>query len=239
MTNHLTRSATALLAAATMLSLFAGAALAAVGGPPNENFSFAERGLTAQAYWESCAEPDASGVAQCESTQVYVFDGRQRSNDDLGRVNAALTYLCVYHQQVAIGEDGYPVGPSLIEQGCVDDPQLTVVDTLESVTAAAPVLELSQAVCTYDPETGEGSCEEGGTRSVAVEAEFTGTGDVFAQRWSSRDQSVVEGVRCTYATSGSGISREASASLALDGAALDPTFAQLSDGKTRFAQHCN
>ena len=239
MTSHLARTATALLAAVTMLSLFAGATLAAVGGPPNEDFSFAERGLTAQAYWESCAEPDTSGLAQCESTQVYVFDGRQRSNDDLGRVNTALTYLCVYHQQVAIGEDGYPVGPSLVEQGCVDDPQLAVVDTLESVAAAASSLELSQATCTYDPETGEGSCEEGGTRSVAVAVEFTGTGDVFAQRWSSRGQSVFEGVRCTYSTSGNGISREAVATMTLDGTALDPTFAQLSDGKTRFAQRCN
>lgn len=239
MTTHLTRTATALLAAVTMLSLFAGAALAAVGGPPNEDFSFAERGLTAQAYWESCTEPDASGIALCESTQVYVFDGRQRSNDDLGHVNAALTYLCMYRQQVAIGEDGYPVGPSLVEQGCIDDPELTVVDPLESVAAAVPSLELSQATCTYDPETGEPWCEEGGTRSVAVAAVFTGSGDVSAQRWSSRGQSVFEGVRCTYSSSGSGISREAVATMTLDGSALDPTFSQLRDGKTRFAQRCN
>ena len=239
MTSHLTRAATALLAAVTMLSLFAGATLAAVDGPPSEDFSFAERGLTAQAYWESCEVPDASGVSQCESTQLYIFDGRQRSNDDLGRVNTALTYLCVYHQQVAIGEDGYPVGPSLVEQGCADDPQLTVVDTLASVTAAAPVVELNQATCTYDPETGEGSCVEGGTRSVAVEAEFTGTGEVSAQRWSSRGQSVIEGVRCTYSSSGSGVSREASASMTIDGTGFDPTLAQLSNGKTRFAQHCS
>ena len=98
MTSHFTRAATAALAAALMLSVFAGAALAAVGGPPNEDFSFAERGLTAQAYWESCDEPDAAGVTRCESTQLYVFDGRQRSNDAFGHANSALTYLCVYHQ---------------------------------------------------------------------------------------------------------------------------------------------
>ncbi len=98
MTSHLTRAATALLAAVLMLSAFAGAALAAVGGPPNEDFSFAERGLTAQAYWESCDEPDAAGVTRCESTQLYIFDGRQRSNDAFGHANSALTYLCVYHQ---------------------------------------------------------------------------------------------------------------------------------------------
>ena len=239
MTSHLTRTATALLAAVTMLSLFAGATLAAVGGPPNESFSFAERGLTAQAYWESCEGPDASGVNRCESTQVYVFDGRQRSNDDLGHVNAALTYLCVYHQQVAFGEDGMPIEPALIEQGCADDPQLTVVDTLASVTAAVSDLELTETLCTYDPETGEPWCVDGDSRSVAVDVAFTGSGDVFAQRWTSKGQSLIDGVRCTFSSSGSGVSREASASMTLDGTAFAATFAQLSDGKTRFAQHCS
>jgi hypothetical protein len=237
-TSHLTRAATALLAAVTMLSLLAGATLAAVGGPPSEDFSFAERGLTAQAYWESCEAPDASGVSQCESTQLYVFDGRQRSHDDLGRVNAALTYLCVYHQLVAFGEDGMPVGPALIEQGCADDPQLTVVGTLESV-AAATDLELTEAICTFDPETGEPWCVDGATRSVAVVASFTGIGDVLAQRSTSKGRSVIDGLRCTYSSSNSGVIREASASMTLDGTALDVTFARLSDGKVRFAQHCS
>ena len=239
MISHLTRTATALLAAMTMLSLFAGTALAAVGGPSSEDFSFAERGLTAQAYWESCDEPDAAGISRCESTQIYVFDGRQRSNDDQGHINGALSYLCVYRQQADLGEDGYPVGPSLVEQGCTDDPQITVVDPLASVTAAASGLELAAAICTFDPKTGEPSCVEGETRSVEVGAVFTGTGDVSAQRWTSKGQSVFEGVRCTYSSSGSGISREASASMTLDGVALEPTFGQLSDGKTRFAQHCS
>jgi hypothetical protein len=238
-TSHLRRTATALLAAAIMLSLFAGAALAAVGGPPNEDFSFAERGLTAQAYWESCDEPDAAGITRCESTQLFIFDGRQRSKDEFGHTNSGLTYLCVYHQTVAFDQDGFPVEPSLVEQGCSDDPQLTVVDTLESLTATVPALELTEAICTYDPETGEGSCEPGETRSVAVAAEFTGIGDIVSQRWNNTGQSVYEGVRCTYSSSGSGVSREATASATIDGVALGPTYAQLSDGKTRFAQQCN
>jgi len=238
-TSHLTRAATALLAAALMLSAFAGVALGAVGGPPNEDFSFAERGLTAQAYWESCDEPDAAGVTRCESTQLYIFDGRQRSNDAFGHANSALTYLCVYHQTVAIDQDGYPVGPSLVEQGCSDDPLLAVVDTLESVSAAVPSLDVEAATCTYDPETGEGSCEPGETRSVSVEAEFTGIGDIVSQRWHSNGRSTYDGVRCSYSSSGSGVTREASASATIDGAEFGPTYAQLSDGKTRFAQHCS
>ena len=239
MTSHLTRAATALLATATMLSLFAGSALAAVGGPPNEDFSFAERGLTAQAYWESCDEPDAAGVARCETTQAYVFDGRQRSNDAFGHANSALTYLCVYHQAVAFDEDWVPVEPALVEQGCSDEPQLTVVDTLESVTAAVPALELTTMVCTYDPETGEEVCEPGATRSVAVEALFTGTGDLASSRWMTKDRSLFDGYRCSFLSSGSGVSRDGTGSMTFDGNALGETFAYLSDGKTRFAQHCS
>jgi hypothetical protein len=238
-TSHLTRAATALLAAVLMLSPFAGAALAAVGGPPNEDISFAERGLTAQAYWESCDEPDAAGVTRCESTQLYVFDGRQRSNDAFGHANSALTYLCVYHQVVALDEEWVPVEPPLVEQGCNDEPQLTVVDTLESVTAAVPALELTALLCTYDPDTGEEECSPGQTRSVAVEALFTGTGDLVASRWMSKDRSVFDGYRCSFLSSGSGVSREGTASMTFDGTALTETFAQLSDGKTRFAQHCS
>ena len=238
MTSHLTRAATALLAAALMLSVFAGAALAAVSGPRDEDFSFAERGLTAQAYWESCDEPDPDGVTRCESTQLYVFDGRQRSNDAFGRANSALTYLCVYHQAAAFDEEWVPVDPPIIEQGCHDEPQLTVVDTLESVTAAVPALELTALLCTYDPDTGEEECSPGQTRSVAVEALFTGTGDLVASRWMSKDRSVFDGYRCSFLSSGSGVSREGTASMTFDGTALT-AFAQLSDGKTRFAQHCS
>jgi hypothetical protein len=238
-TSHLTRLAAALLTAMMMLSLFAASALAAVSGPPSGDISFSERGITAQGYSESCGEPDAAGVVRCESLQAYVFDGRQHSNDEFGHANSSLTYLCVYHQQIAFGEDGVPVEPPLIEQGCSDDPQLTVVDVLESLTAAAPALELTETICTYDPETGEETCELGDTRMVAVEAAFTGVGDLSEQRWSSKTRSVVDGLRCTFSSSGSGISREATASLTIDGTAQDLGFGQLSDGKTRFAQHCS
>lgn len=239
MTRHLTRVATALLAAALMLSAFAGAALAAVGGPPNEDISFAERGLTAQAYWESCDEPDAAGVTRCESTQLYIFDGRQRSNDAFGHANSALTYLCIYHQDVAFDDEWLPVEPALVEQGCNDEPQLTVVGTLESVTADVPALELTAMLCTYDPETGEEECSPGQTRSVGVAALFTGTGDVAPSRWMSKNRSVFDGYRCSFQSSGSGVSREGTASMTFDGTVLGETSAQLSDGKSRFAQHCS
>ena len=97
--------------------------------------------------WDSCEGPDSAGVTRCESTQLYIFDGRQRSDDSFGHANSGLTYLCVYHHAVAIGEDWVLVEPAIIEQGCADDPQLTVVDTLESVAAAAPALELTETSC--------------------------------------------------------------------------------------------
>jgi hypothetical protein len=238
-TRHLSRTATALLSAVMALALFTGATLGAVEAPPSDDFSFAERGLTAQASWETCGEPDGAGIIRCEATQLYVFDGRQRSNDEFGHTNASLTYLCVYHVQVALGEDGGFVEPPVTEQGCSDDPHLAVVDTLESITAVVPALQLTEAICTYDPETGEESCEAGSTRSVAVEAVVTGIGDAFADRWSSKTRSEFDGIRCTFASSGSGISREATATMTIDGATLDPTFAQLHDGKTRFSQRCS
>jgi len=237
-TSHLTRTAAALLAAVIMLSLSAGAALAAVGAP-SEDISFAERGITAQGIWESCDGPDADGITRCEMTQAYVFAGRQRSNDEFGHANASLSYLCVYHQQVAFGEDGVPVEPPLVEQGCADDADLTVVDTLQSLTASAPALELTEEICIEDPETGGVSCEPGSSRTVVVDAAFSGIGSISADRWSSKSRSLVDGVRCTFASSGSGIRREAVASVTIDGATIEPSaFAMLSDGKTRFTQRC-
>lgn len=238
MISHLNRSATALLAAVMMLSVLAGATLAAVPGPAAGDTVFAERGITAQGIWDSCEPPDASGVTRCEMTQAYVFDGRQRSRDQFGRTNGSLTYLCVYHQRAALGEDGIPVEPPIIEQGCTDGPQLSVVDPLKSLTASAPVLQLIETICTYDPETGEPSCVDGAARSVSVVAVFTGVGATTADRWSSKSRSIVDGARCTFSSSGSGNRREATASITIDGTTLAFGFGQLSDGKMRFAQHC-
>lgn len=240
MTSHPTRAAVALLAAIVTLSVLAGAAVAAVPGPPPEDISFVERGVTAQAFWESCEDPDADGAIRCEMTQAYVFDGRQRSADAFGRANASRTYLCVYHQQATLDEEGVPVEPPLIEQGCSDDPQLTIVARLASLTASVPALVLTEELCTVDPETGDVSCEPGHTRTVAVEAAFTGVGPLASDRWSSKSRTLVDGVRCTFSSSGSGVRRDATATIRIDGAALEsPAFAQLSDGKNRFAQRCN
>ena len=178
-------------------------------------------------------------MTRCESTQLYIFDGRQRSNDTFGHANSALTYLCVYHQDVAFNEEWVPVEPALVEQGCNDEPQLTVVDTLDSITADVPALELTAMLCTYDPETGEEECTPGQTRSVAVEALITGTGDVAPSRSISKSRSVFDGYRCSFLSASSGVSREGAASMTFDGSALGETFAQLTEGKTRFAQHCS
>ena len=82
-TSHLTRTATAILAAALMLSVFAGAALAAVSGPPNEDISFAERGLTAHASWEGCDEPDARRHALRDAPSSTSSAGASDSIDDV------------------------------------------------------------------------------------------------------------------------------------------------------------
>ncbi len=239
MLSPLTRSVAALLIALLLQTTIATAAAAASAVPALESFSFAERGLTAQAQWDRCDGPDAEGVTRCSMTQAYLFDGRQRSKDSFGRNNGALTYLCVYLQQVAFTEDGSFVDPPIAEQGCVDDPAITVRGTLDSVTASVPALELTREVCDFDPEAGEGTCVPGAIRTASVDVTFVGTGPVIAERWQSKSRSIIDGVRCRYTSSGSGISREARASITVDGSTLDPSdFARLWDGKTRFAQRC-
>ena len=238
MSTHFTRPAAALLIALVLLTVFAGATLGATE-PSGDSFTSAERGVTAQAVWESCEGPDIDGVIHCSATQLFVFDGRQRSSDIFGRHNGALTYLCVYRNEVAFDEDRAPIGEPLEEQGCIDDPELAVSRSLESVTAAAAALVLTRIICTYDPDTGEPWCEEGSSRTVDVEAAFTGIGDVGSDRWSSRSSSVWDGARCMYSSSGRGISREATASMAIDGSSLESfAYARLSEGKMRFAQKC-
>ncbi len=238
MSTHFTRPAAALLIAVMLLTVFAGATLGATG-PSGDSFTFAERGVTAEAVWESCDGPDIDGVTHCSATQVFVFDGRQRNNDIFGRHNGALTYLCVYRSEVAFDEDGSPIGEPLEEQGCIDDPELAVSRNLESVTAAAAALVLTRTICTYDPDTGEPWCEEGSSRTVDIEATFTGIGDVVSDRWSSRSWSAWDGARCMYSSSGSGISREATASMAIDGSPIDSfAYARLSEGKMRLTQKC-
>ncbi len=238
MSIHVNRMAAALLTAVMMLTVLAGTTLAATQ-PSGENFSFAERGITAQASWEACEDPDSQGVTRCAGTQVFVFDGRQRNTDALGRHNGALTYLCVFRYDVAFDEQGAPVGDPIEEQGCKDDPELTVVRTLERVTAATTELVLTRWICAHDPETGEASCEEGSSRTVSVQATFDGIGDIASERWTSASHSDEDGVRCRYSSSGSGIRRISTAETTIDGRALGPsTDALLSDGKTRFTQKC-
>lgn len=239
MSSHITRAATALLAAGMTLSLLATTALAATPGPSSEDVTFAERGITAQGYSETCDGPDADGITRCEGTQAFIFAGRQRSDDEFGHANGPLTYLCIYTYRAAYGEDGMPVEPPIVEQGCADDPQLVAVDTLESLTASVGALELTEMLCTYDPETGGEWCELGDSRFVPVEAVFTGIGEISSDRWNSKSRSVVDGARCTFSSSGSGIRRDATASITIDGTASGPVFGQLSDGKTRFAQRCS
>jgi hypothetical protein len=238
MSTRITRAGAALVIAVALSGL-AGPAAAATPAPM-EDFSYAERGVTGFAYWESCAAPDSAGITRCTTDNVFVFDGRQRSNDPFGRVNTALTYLCVYHQSVAFAEDGSLAEEPTAEQGCIDDPQLAIADPLESITVSADALVLTEELCVEDHETGEVICEPGSTRTVAVEATFVGIGPLVADRWNHKDHTIVDGQRCTFRSSGSGTRREAEASVSVDGGALGPpAYAELADGKMRFAQRCS
>lgn len=233
------RSVAALLAALVLLSMTVGMASAATGPVP-QDFSFDERGITAHASWLSCTEPDEDGLVRCVSTSAQLFDGRQRNRDpEFGYANSAFSYLCLIRYEDIIDEEGFPVGPPREEGGCVDAPEIVVADGLEQLDLSTS-LELVEQQCVVDPETWETICEPVGSRMVAVDLEFTGVGDVIADRWRSSGTAIVDGVRCHMSSSSRGEGRDAEAVLSLDGESIGLSeFAFITDGRTRMAQHCS
>jgi hypothetical protein len=237
MFNRALRRALAFLAAIALLSITVGASAAATTPFP-QDFSFDEWGLSANGFWQTCAEPDTDGVTRCVSVDAVVFDGRQHNRDpEFGHVNASFSYLCVSRYEESFTDEG-PVAPSTSEGGCVIDPEI-VADGLDLVEVSAS-LELIEEVCVIiDPETGETICEPGSARDVSVALAFTGIGEISSDRWRSTSTFVVDGVRCHSISAMSGSGRDATASIALDGEDLGPSaYAFMSDGRMRYAQRC-
>ena len=232
-----TRRTTAALAAICMLAMTAGASAAATTPTPQDYF-FDERGLTAHASWQSCQEPDPSGVTHCVSINVFAFDGRQHNRDaELGHANTAFSYLCVTRFEEAFTADGWAEAP-FSEGGCVDDPDM-VVDDLDLVEISAALDLVEERCVVVDPETGETICEPGSTRTVDVDLVFTGVGEVMSDRWTSTGTTVVDGVRCHTRFASAGTGREALATIQIGEEDPGPSaFAFMVDGRTRSAQNC-
>jgi hypothetical protein len=228
----------AFLLSFALLAATAGAAAAAITPFP-QDFSFDERGVRADAYWQTCEKPDSEGVTHCVTINASLFDGRQHNRDpQFGHVNDAFSYLCVHRTEDAYAEAVGPVGEPINEGGCVMQPDITV-DGLDRVEVST-TLDLVQEVCVIvDPETGETICEPGASRTVSVDLTFIGTGELLTDRWVSNGTSIVDGVRCHMRTASAGTGRDAIASILVG--EEDPgasQFAFLADGRTRMAQRC-
>ena len=237
MVTRAARRALALILSIGLLAATVGGAAAAITPFP-QDFSFDERGVRADAYWQTCEEPDTEGVTRCVTLNASVFDGRQHNRDaEFGNVNGAFSFLCVFRAEEAFTEDGY-ISEQRSEGGCVVDPEI-VVDGLESLEVSAS-LDLVEEVCVIvDPETGETMCEPGPSRTVSVDLTFTGTGEILSDRWVASGTSVIDGVRCHFLSAISGIGRDASASIQVGDE--DPgasEYAFMTDGRTRMSQRC-
>lgn len=231
------RALVVILSIGLLIAATAGGAAAAITPFP-QDFSFDERGVRADAYWQSCEEPDSEGVTRCVSISASVFDGRQHNRDpEFGSVNGAFSFLCVFRSEEAYMENG-DISEQVSEGGCVVDPEI-VVDGLEVLEVSAS-LDLVEEVCVIvDPETGETMCEPGPSRTVSVDLTITGTGEIISDRWVANGTSVVDGVRCHSLSAMSGTGRDASASIQVG--ADDPgasEYAFMTDGRTRMSQRC-
>ena len=238
MSTRAPRFMAALLAALTLLTMTMATASAATGPVP-EDYTFEERGINAHASWQSCSEPDGTGQVRCAYTNVQVFDGRQHNSDpEFGNANEAFSYLCLVRYEDVLDADGNPVGPPREEGGCVNAPEILVVDDLEHL-AVSTSLELVEWACESDPETGEGSCEPVGTRTVALDIELTGVGDALPDRWRSSGTILVDDQRCHFSSSSRGVGRDAVATMSIDGSSSGPSeFAFMTEGRTRSTQRC-
>ena len=232
-----TRHAAAVLAALVLVSLTIGTTAAATGPVPDD-FSFDERGVTAQAYWQQCTPAGADSTLRCVMTDVFVFDGRQRSRDsELGNANGALSYVCLNRHVEVLSDEG-PIEPPTNEGGCAIDPQIAM-DDLDSLLVSGAV-DLFAETCVEDPETYEVTCEYEPSRTVSVEVAFTGVGAVLEDRWHSSSTSIIDGVRCHSLSSSRGAGRDAVATIAIDGESSGPSeFAFIVDGRTRTIQRCS
>jgi hypothetical protein len=231
------RTVTAVLSLVLLAATAGGAAAATTPFP--QDFSFDERGLRAEAHWQSCQEPDSDGVVRCVSISASVFDGRQHNRDpEFGHVNDAFSYLCVFRAEESLSAEGWSVGDPSFEGGCVIDPEI-VADGLDTLDVSASV-ELIEEVCVIvDPETGETVCEPGAARTVDVELSMIGTGESRNDRWLAKGTSIVDGIRCQFLSATSGTGRDAEATILIGDEDPGPSqFGFMTNGRTRMSQRC-
>jgi hypothetical protein len=223
-----------LLAAATLA--LSGPGIAAAG----QAFSFSQRGISADAAWEECTEnTPRRGSTTCTFTYLFAFQGTERATGE-GAFRG--TRVCLFVETFTFsgpgrGRSGGGGDTYSFESGCTTAPEgtLTVARDLSSASLAPTTITLETFECTFDPDTGEGTCTVVSTRDVTVSATWTAIGGLV--RSSERFTFRVEGCRETFSSKTK--SRDAEAVGTLDGTSLGTSiFASISEGTFTFRSTC-
>lgn len=224
--------------------LVAAAALVSVSvapaQPAGQTFQSSQKGVSASAFWESCM-PDtpSDGLQTCTYTELFVFDGRERSADT-GRFRG--TRICLLVDTETFEEyPGGGQGPGgdvfEYESGCATARRgtLSVSNDLSRAALPATTVPLDTFRCTFDDATGEEHCDIISSRNVVVAAEWTATGSLarFSERFKFEDEN------CSESYSARGTRRQAVASARLDGAELgNSSYGEISRASFQFKSTC-
>lgn len=217
------------------LAMLAAAVLTAIGAAgtasARETESFSSKGVSADAFWESCTTQ--RGVTTCTFTSLFAFEGTERSSET-GTTRGA--HVCLSIDRFSFREGpgrGPGGGESSFESGCTQAPSgtLVVAGDLSSATLAATTVALDTYECSEEEE----ECTIVSSRDVTVSGSWAGAGPVF----SFSDRFRFSDGTCTETFSGKGKSREAVATATIDGTSLgDSAFAAISSGMFTFRLSC-
>jgi hypothetical protein len=196
-------------------------ALVAVGAAQaREAYSFSSKGVSADAYWESCTTE--RGLTTCTFSNIYAFQGTERSRDT-GTMRG--TTVCFYTETFTYrsGPGQGPGGESSFESGCSSAPSgtLSVSNDLTSATLGASTVTIWTYECT------EEDCVPVTSREVTVSGWWTAGGPLFSfsERFKFDDGT------CTYTFSGKGQGRDGVATGTVDGTSLGESgYASISSG---------
>ncbi|HYH92214.1 MAG TPA: hypothetical protein VD763_03560 [Candidatus Saccharimonadales bacterium] len=213
--------------ATALVLLVLAAAPVAADTVPQEDFSFSQSGLSADASTEVCVE-NADATATCSGTGVFLFAGKARVGGE-GAIRGAelcaqaFTYTLVTATGEAIDFSN--------EFGCTMDLGAGSVIAKDLSTAT-----LTPTTVTIQGETcDEISCVPAGTpRDIVVEGTWTGVGQVVREQY----RSVTDDGVCVSRDRSKGSFREATFAGTFDGQPLDAQYASLRNGKFSFSVSC-
>lgn len=210
----------AALVAVAALALTASASAAAPG-----TFSFTQKGVSGDAFWETCTT--SRGVTTCVDTYLFAFQGTERSTDaDAFKGTRVCAEVDTYSFRA-----GGRRGSFKYESGCTTAPNGTFAAA--SDLSSASLQPATVTLDTYD--CGEYDCTIVSSRDVAVAAEWSGYGSLVQSsgRFKFNDGT------CTETDSFKSQGREADAVGTLDGSSLGSGYGFISSGSFTFKITCS